>query len=90
MRLSCSRPLAWLALTATIAAACGSSPETSGTTSSGSTGGGGAAPTLGIELPQAIDGALWANPFTYATVPLHVRLLRELLAREQLAPCAVV
>lgn len=87
MRLSffsghaCSRPLVCLALPLALAAACGSSPETnvstgggtsSSTSASGGTGGG-TPQALGIELPQAIDGAMWANSFTYSTVPLHVR-----------------
>lgn len=37
-----------------------------------STSTGGASETLVLELPQAIDGAMWANPFTYAEIPLHV------------------
>lgn len=37
-----------------------------------STTSGGVMEQLALELPQAMDGALWANPFTYAEIPLHV------------------
>ncbi|MFT3773405.1 MAG: hypothetical protein QM820_49125 [Minicystis sp.] len=73
MRLPFPRALGWIAITSVIAAACGSSPETASSTSSSGSGGSGGSTALTIELPQAIDGALWANPFTYASVPLHVR-----------------
>lgn len=32
----------------------------------------GGSQTLALELPQAIDGAMWANPYTYSEIPLHV------------------
>lgn len=46
---------------------CGDPP---GEVLSSTTGGG--SEELALELPQAMDGALWANPFTYAEIPLHV------------------
>jgi len=33
---------------------------------------GGAPEKIELALPQAMDGAMWANPFTYAEIPLHV------------------
>ncbi len=67
------------------AAACGDSGGSSGDTSSGGTGGVEAGPdaptdgaveaaTLGVSLPQVVEGALLANPDVYAQVPLRVHV----------------
>lgn len=37
-----------------------------------STSTGGDTKPLALALPQAMDGAMWANPFTYPEIPLHV------------------
>lgn len=46
--------------------------STSGSGSSSSSSSGGGSGPLALALPQAMDGAMWANPFTYAEIPLHV------------------
>jgi hypothetical protein len=54
---------------------CAEQPATAVTSSSGSSGGsssGGDPNVLTLALPQAMDGAMWANPFTYSEVPLHI------------------
>ncbi len=70
------------ALTAVCAAlaACGSSDQASGSGGAAGQGGGSGsggsagadAGALAVTLPQAVDGALLANPDVYAEVPLHV------------------
>ncbi|MGZ3443680.1 MAG: hypothetical protein ACXVDD_29360, partial [Polyangia bacterium] len=38
----------------------------------GGSGGSGGGATLSLTLPQALDGALWADPAVYATLPLRI------------------
>ncbi len=55
------------ALVSLLLVGCG---DPTGEVTSTTTGGG--TNSLTLELPQAIDGAMWANPYTYAEIPLHV------------------
>lgn len=67
--LGLHRPLFALAL-AFVLVGCGDPSEQTAASSTSTSGGG--MDTLALELPQAMDGALWANPFTYKEIPLHV------------------
>jgi hypothetical protein len=65
------RPFLTLLFVSILFVGCG---DPGGQVTSTSTSGGDPANVLTLELPQAMDGAMWANPFTYAEIPLHVNI----------------